>query len=100
MATKSTRSKHITEVRQATTEFLESYDDLKSLRREWDWEFNSVLEDASGADPEVENYEAGDFAGTHEGLVKADIAAVYTSLESLDTWLSEGHGTNLQKVRQ
>lgn len=98
MTTAGKRSDHITRVRQAVTALLAAYDDLKALRREWDWALGAELVDASGSDPQGEGYAPGDFTGSNAGLMKADIAAVYVTLEALDALMAAGHGTNLQRV--
>jgi hypothetical protein len=100
MPTESTRSDFITRTRQQATAFINAVDELAELKRQWDRGMNTWLIDATGSDPDVEDYEANDFAGAHEGLMKADITAVFTTLAAIEDVLGQGHGTNLEKVRQ
>lgn len=100
MPTKSTRSDFITRTRQQATALLKAVDDLAELRRQWDRGMNAWLIDATGSDPDAENYEANDFAGDNRGLMKADITAVFTTLAAIEDVLAQGHGTNLEEVRQ
>jgi len=99
MPTQSTRSDFVTRTRQQATALIEAVDELAELKRQWDRGMNTWLVDATGSDPGAEDYEPNDFAGTHEGLMKSDITAVFTTLAALEVALAQGHGTNLEKVR-
>jgi len=99
MPTRSTRSDFVTRTRQEATNLIQAVDNLAELKRQWDRGMNTWLVDASGSDPQAEDYEANDFAGAHEGLMVADVAAVFTTLAAIETVLSQGHGTNMEKVR-
>jgi hypothetical protein len=98
-STFSNRSDHITQVRQAATQLIESIDELRALKREWDAGMSTWIVDASGDDPAAEGYAPHDFAGANVGLMKADISAVIgTTLAEIELLLAEGHATNLAKI--
>lgn len=99
MSTAGTRSDFVTRARQEARALLTAIDNLSELRRQWDRGMNAWLVDASGSDSAAEGYAPGDFMGSNAGLMKADIAAVFTTLEAFETLLAAGHGTNLEKVR-
>ena len=98
MSTYKARTDFISNVRTQATNLVEALDALKALRRQWDNEINTSLIDATGSDPAAEGYNAHDFL-EHAGLMKADVSAVFTSADSFETLMAQGHGTNLQKVR-
>lgn len=87
MATESAKSDHISKVRQAAADLVEVADRLRALRREWDY---LGLGEALPVD-----------LGTlgHEGITRAQIAAVYTTADAIEALLAQGHGTNLAQVK-
>lgn len=100
MATAGARSDFVSRLRQTTTGFLKDYDELVSLRRQWDWLYNTELKDPEpDPDKPEEKPDPGDFKGDNEGLTRVEIEAVFSSLDAVKALLDAGHGTNLQKVR-
>jgi hypothetical protein len=86
MATIGQKEQFIYSVREAVKLFMLGVDQLRAMRKEWDQQLNAVIIDA-------------DFVGDNVGIVKVDIANVVgTTLDTFETSLSAGHGTNLYKV--
>jgi hypothetical protein len=97
-STKGSRQDWISETRQAARVFLSAVNKLREQRIAWDSGMGAWIVDATGDDPDVQGYEAHDFAG-NEGLMKADMSAVIgTTLDALEGVLAAGNETNLQKV--
>ncbi len=87
MATMNQKIEHINSVRSNATRLMDTIKALQGLRKDWDYlGLSSAIE-------------AEDFTGTNEGLTPAQIAAVYTTLEAIETLLAAGHGTNLTAVK-
>jgi hypothetical protein len=100
MSTPAHRSDVISKTRQAATELLTAYDKLISLKNEWDNGVKLQIVDASGADPAADGYKAGDFAGTNQGLMKADINQVLgTAMVALTAFVVSADGKKLQDIR-
>lgn len=99
MSTQQYRERFIDGVRRAATDLLVAIGNLDNLEDAWNREVSLSLVDASGDDPGEEGYDSGDFEYA-QGLTKADIAAVFTTLAAVNSLLVAGHGTNLQKVRK
>jgi len=82
-----TYSDHITNVRNATREFIAVINKYRALSRQ------SVALDL----PNVMT--ADDFAGENANILPADLTAVIgTTLSAIEALLAAGHATNLYKV--
>ena len=86
-ATLTARKTHIDQVRDGATNILATVDKLANLKSSWDAGMGTWITDGD------------DFAGV-EGVDKAAITAVYTTLAALEALLAQGHRTNLEKVRK
>ena len=86
-STSTARKTHIDMVRDGAGSILATVDKLAALKASWDAGMGTWITDGA------------DFDGI-EGIVKADITAVYTTLAALETLLAAGHRTNLEKVRK
>ena len=83
MATQSQKSDHVSKVRQAATDLLIAEAKLLALRQDWD----RLGLGAALTDDDC------------QGLTVAQVTAVYTALEAIETLLALGSGTNLATVR-
>ena len=92
MTTKQTKNAHILAIRQVSTELLGAIDKLNAIRATWDAGMSTWIKDK-------EDKDKGDF-GQHEGIKKQDIADVLgTTLDAINELMTEGHRTNLEKIR-
>ena len=82
--------RHIEAVREATRELRASLAVLTQLKRDWDGGFGTWIDDVTT--------EGGDFENM-DGLEKADIAAVYSTVAAINALMAAGHDTNLLKVQ-
>lgn len=85
--TAGSRSDFVSAQRQAVTLFLSAVDALNAQRSTWDAGMNTWLED-------------DDFCDNNVGVTKAQVTAVFTTLEAVNTLLSQGHRLNLELVRR
>ena len=100
MATFGHRSDIIARARQASTKLLTAAGELEACAAAWNRGISTQIVDATGADPEVEGYDANDFKG-HEGLVKADISkALGVALDNLRTLLASADGRKFEDIAQ
>lgn len=101
MSTQAHRSDVITKTRQAASDLLNAYDKLTALANEWNNGVKAQIIDANGADPTAVGYTPGDFMGSNQGLMKADINQVLsTALAGLQTFVTSTDGKKLQDIRQ
>ena len=81
------RSTFIDKVRNVTTSISLAVDeDGAALRKDWDAGYSTWITEA-------------DFAGM-EGITKADITAMFVTLDALNTLFAAGHRTNILKVKK
>ena len=81
------RSTFIDKVRNVATSLSLAVDeDGSALRKDWDAGYSSWITEA-------------DFAGI-EGITKADITAMFVTLDALNTLFGLGHRTNILKVKK
>lgn len=83
----SSTSNHVSRVRQTAAQLIDGVDKLQALKREWD---------ALGYSAAI--IESG-IIGDNAGVTGADIAAVYVTLDALNTLLAQGHATNLYRAK-
>lgn len=98
-STLNVRKDYITKTRQAATDFLEAYEELKRLSGIYGAGMRQWIVNSNGSDPAASNYVPGDFAGDNEGLRVNDLTALLeTSLASLDTYMTANR-SSFENVR-
>jgi len=97
--TKNERNRFITKSREAANTALQLKALLEAMQTDWN-NMSSYLEDASGSDPDAQDYDGGDFTPGHDGLMVVDITAAYTTFEHILVAFALDHVTNLVNARK
>lgn len=87
MATTTQKSDFISQTRQVSTDLIDAYNALITMRTEWY---------ALNLGTEIKDE---DFVGENEGLTVYDLSAVIgTTLTAIESLMGQGHATNLYKI--
>lgn len=94
-------SDFITKTRDAATKLLESIDELRALdKQRAALDLGTALDNGTRSEIDNDDIQFGDFQGANMGVTKNDILNVTTTLNAIEALLSQGHATNLYKVKK